>query len=87
MRNAFMSTAVVAAVLSLVTVPGVSAGSRVVAANLSRAQIRSMPVIERPSRPGHFVGNAVRRRHERGWSALPAPVRAVPARPAPFPVR
>ncbi|REK15737.1 MAG: hypothetical protein DWQ37_07925 [Planctomycetota bacterium] len=32
---------------------------------LSRQQIRSMPILERPSRPGHFYGNAVRRRHQR----------------------
>ncbi len=32
-------------------------------ANLSREQIRSMPILERPSRPGHFYGNAVRRKH------------------------
>jgi len=32
-------------------------------ANLSREQIRSMPILERPSRPGHFYGNAVRRKN------------------------
>jgi hypothetical protein len=26
-----------------------------------RAAIRAMPILERPSRPGHFYGNAVRR--------------------------
>ena len=29
--------------------------------NLTRAQIRSMPMVARPNRPGHFVGNTVRR--------------------------
>lgn len=29
--------------------------------NLSRKEIRAMPILERPSRPGHFYGNAVRR--------------------------
>ena len=29
--------------------------------NLSRAQIRSMPMVARPNRPGHFIGNTVRR--------------------------
>jgi hypothetical protein len=32
-------------------------------ANLSREQIRSMHILDRPSRPGHFYGNAVRRKH------------------------
>jgi hypothetical protein len=31
----------------------------------SRAEIRSMPITERPSRPGHFYGNAVRRNYSR----------------------
>lgn len=34
-------------------------------ANLSREQIRSMHILDRPSRPGHFYGNAVRRKHSR----------------------
>ena len=29
--------------------------------NLSRAQIRAMPMVARPNRPGHFIGNTVRR--------------------------
>ena len=33
--------------------------------NLSRREIRSMPITERPSRPGHFYGNAVRRNYYR----------------------
>ncbi len=28
---------------------------------LSRAEIRSMPMVARPNRPGHFFGNTVRR--------------------------
>ncbi len=28
-----------------------------------RAHIRSMHILDRPSRPGHFYGNTVRRRH------------------------
>ncbi|MDO4574906.1 MAG: hypothetical protein Q4D98_06790 [Planctomycetia bacterium] len=31
-------------------------------AGYTRAAIRSMPILERPNRPGHFYGNAVRRR-------------------------
>jgi hypothetical protein len=33
--------------------------------NLSRREIRQMPILERPSRPGHFYGNAVRRANGR----------------------
>jgi hypothetical protein len=29
--------------------------------NLTRREIRQMPIMERPSRPGHFYGNTVRR--------------------------
>jgi hypothetical protein len=32
---------------------------------LSRQEIRQMPITERPSRPGHFYGNTVRRLHHR----------------------
>lgn len=28
----------------------------------TRSEIRSMPLINRPNRPGHFVGNTIRRR-------------------------
>jgi len=49
-----------------------------VAQNLSRSQIRSMPIEARPNRPIHFYGNAVRRRHHRAASPAPAPAR--PAR-------
>lgn len=42
-------------------------------ANLSRDQIRSMHILDRPSRPGHFYGNAVRRKHSR--EAQSGPVR------------
>jgi hypothetical protein len=39
--------------------------------NLTRAQIRQMPILERPSRPGHFYGNAVRRSHARQMEQVP----------------
>lgn len=29
---------------------------------MTRQEIRSMPILERPNRPGHFYGNSVRRR-------------------------
>lgn len=28
----------------------------------TRSEIRSMPMVSRPNRPGHFIGNTVRRR-------------------------
>ncbi|PHS09981.1 MAG: hypothetical protein COA78_11655 [Blastopirellula sp.] len=34
--------------------------------SLSRDHIRSMDILNRPYRPGHFYGNTVRRRHHRG---------------------
>jgi hypothetical protein len=34
--------------------------------NMSRREIRQTPVLERPSRPGHFYGNTVRRNHRHG---------------------
>ena len=33
----------------------------------TRQEIRSMPMIARPSRPGHFIGNTVRRRAGVGY--------------------
>ncbi len=55
--------------------------------NLTRSEIRSMPIEARPSRPGHFYGNAVRRNYYRAaqpgavsagnaWQGYRAPVRA-----------
>ncbi|HTU23845.1 MAG TPA: hypothetical protein VMF30_00520 [Pirellulales bacterium] len=35
------------------------------ATNMDRATIRSMPITTRPSRPGHFYGNTVRRINQR----------------------
>ena len=53
--------------------------------NLTRSEIRSMPIEARPSRPGHFYGNAVRRNYYRAgekaamtanpWQGYQAPVR------------
>lgn len=33
----------------------------------TRHEIRSMPIVARPSRPGHFIGNTVRRRAGVGY--------------------
>ncbi len=29
------------------------------------AEIRNMPLLQRPNRPGHFIGNTIRRNHAR----------------------
>jgi len=42
-------------------VPSVASANR----SMSRGEIRSLPITERPSRVGHFYGNAVRRAHYR----------------------
>ena len=34
---------------------------------MTRQQIRQLPILERPNRPGHFYGNAVRRAHARRY--------------------
>lgn len=33
----------------------------------TRSEIRSMPMVARPNRPGHFIGNTVRRRAGVGY--------------------
>lgn len=60
-----------AATLGLAVTAAPQSAMRLLAANLSRNEIRSMPIMERPDRPGHFYGNAVRRRH-RAMAANPA---------------
>lgn len=60
-----------ATILVATVAPARPTATRDVAQGMSRAQIRSMPLLERPDRPGHFYGNAVRRR-SRGAAAAPA---------------
>lgn len=43
------------------------------ARRLTREQIRSMPILERPNRIGHFYGNTVRRRYHRHYGNVPVP--------------
>jgi hypothetical protein len=55
-------------VLALVAASQLSLAGTAQAANygnLTRREIRSMPILERPSRPGHFYGNTVRRNYYR----------------------
>jgi hypothetical protein len=35
--------------------------STAMARSMTRREIKQLPMVERPSRPGHFYGNAVRR--------------------------
>jgi hypothetical protein len=50
---------------ALLAEPFVAASTTLAATNLTRREIRQMPITERPSRPGHFYGNAVRRNQGR----------------------
>lgn len=73
MRFALLVTAALAAI------PTLAAESPVfVAQNLTRSQIRSLPIEARPNRPIHIYGNAVRRRYHRAATPAPTPLR--PAR-------
>lgn len=73
MRYALLVAAALAAVLALAAAPLAADAPVLVAQNLTRSQIRSMPIEARPDRPIHLYGNAVRRRYHRS---------AAPARPA-----
>jgi len=44
-------------------------GNRVILPPDERAKIKSQPIHQRPYRPLHVYGNAVRRRHYRGTAA------------------
>jgi hypothetical protein len=52
----------VVAMLSLVSLPTPVISPAAAATTLSRAEIKAMPIEQRPNRPGHFYGNTVRRR-------------------------
>lgn len=80
MRNVVHACAALGAAVCLSVCLAVPASANQ-PAGMSRQEIRSLPVFARPDRPGHFVGNAVRRR-SRGVPAAPArPV--APAMPRP----
>ena len=71
-RNMFGCVVIIlaAAVVSALWIgPNVTASSRLQAptqvASANRQTIHAMPILERPSRPGHFYGNTVRRRSSR----------------------
>ncbi len=55
---------------ALLVVPFAAMSTASAATNLSRREIRQMPILERPSRPGHFYGNSVRRSATRQTGAV-----------------
>jgi hypothetical protein len=59
-----------AILVALLVAPFVAGSSTLAATNLTRREIRQMPITERPSRPGHFYGNAVRRNQSRPTGAV-----------------
>ncbi len=82
-------------VLTLAAVSQLTLAATALAANngnLTRREIRAMPILERPSRPGHFYGNTVRRNYYRGASSqvqmgTPSPAwqgYVAPSRPNPW---
>lgn len=62
MRTLLLATAVA---LSFVSFPSPVTPAASAATNLSRTEIRAMPIHDRPNRTGHFYGNTVRRRSGR----------------------
>lgn len=75
MRFVLLVAAALAAVPTLTAAPPAAEPPVLVAQNLSRTQIRSMPIEARPNRPIHIYGNAVRRRYHRPATPAPAPLR------------
>ena len=59
MRFAVPMLAAVLALVAVLAVPPASAFGRQ-PTNLTREQIRSLPITQRPNRPGHVYGNTVR---------------------------
>ncbi len=60
----------IAVLAALLAVPFAVSTASAANNNLSRREIRQMPITERPSRPGHFYGNAVRRNQSRHAGAV-----------------
>ena len=50
-----------------IQVPAYSVTPTQMRTGYTRQEIRSMPMLARPSRPGHFIGNTVRRRAGVGY--------------------
>ncbi len=54
----------------LVGVPFIAFSTASAKTTMSRKDIRATPILERPSRAGHFYGNTVRRNAGRGNTVL-----------------
>lgn len=65
MRIAILTAAAVLSLAALAAGPAGPTAAPTVATTMSREQIRQLPIVERPYRPAHFYGNAVRRRYHR----------------------
>lgn len=48
---------------------------------LTRKDIRQIPILERPNRPGHFYGNTVRRMNDRKVYGVASPAEPTVAQP------
>lgn len=70
MQKTLATLLLAAALVTLFQVTPAGAVERYTPAD--RAAIRATPILERPSRPGHFYGNTVRRRADRLPSKLPS---------------
>lgn len=64
-RLLLILVAVMISILSLLPAKDASASGPIIATGAQRAAIKSQHILNRPNRPGHFYGNAVRRRHAR----------------------
>jgi hypothetical protein len=69
----YLSLALLAGASLMIASPGMARET-----SLSRKEIRAMPILQRPSRPGHFYGNTVRRNHSTGavQSVRPSPAQS-----------
>ena len=76
MIRRYLTICLLFAAISLVPRMNDSADARSIQSSVqsqarSNAAIRRMPLLHRPNRPGHFIGNTIRRNHARrmrgGW--------------------
>lgn len=81
MRPVVLAALLAAAVASAtVEAAGTGFDPRIVTFGESREELRSTPITQRPSRPLHVYGNAVRRRHQRSFTAPARPSTGLPNR-------
>ncbi len=68
MIRSYLTICLLFAAISLIPQPNDSAHARSVQSSIQSqakraAAIRRMPLLRRPNRPGHFIGNTIRRNH------------------------